>query len=131
MDSERSERMSTWKKWGGRTALFGVMLCLVSGMLAGCSSDGICKETMDAVREKKSQVLALYSDVEKIVKDNSIEVGGEFFEMKTSLLEMSEKVEKKIEDTTEEDGKRALEELKRLEENLQATKKNVESHIAK
>lgn len=113
----------------GRKLCAGVMLCLLFGMLTGCSSDGIKKETMNAVREKKSQVLALYSDVEKLVKEHSINVDENFFKMKESLIDMSEKVEKKVEDTTETDGQRALQELKRLEENLQATKKNVESHI--
>lgn len=122
--------MNMCKKRFGRTVLFGVMLCLLIGMLAGCSSDGIQTETMNAVREKKSQVLALYSDMEKLVKEHSINVDENFYKMKDALIDMSEKVEKKVDDTTEADGQRALQELKRLEENLQAAKKNVESHIA-
>lgn len=122
--------MNKSKKRWGRIAAAGVLLCLLSGMLTGCSSDGIQKETMNAVREKKSQVLALYSDVEKLVKEHSINVDEDFYKMKDALIDMSEKVEKKVEDTTETDGQRALQELKRLEENLQAAKKNVESHIA-
>lgn len=122
--------MNTCKKGFSRTVLFGVMLCLLIGMLAGCSSDGIQTETMNAVREKKSQVLALYSDMEKLVKEHSINVDENFYKMKDALIDMSEKVEKKVDDTTEADGQRALQELKRLEENLQAAKKNVESHIA-
>lgn len=122
--------MNMCKKRFSRTVLFGVMLCLLIGMLAGCSSDGIQTETMNAVREKKSQVLALYSDMEKLVKEHSINVDENFYKMKDALIDMSEKVEKKVDDTTEADGQRALQELKRLEENLQAAKKNVESHIA-
>lgn len=113
-----------------RMAAAGVILCLMLGMLTGCNSDGIKKETMNAVKEKKSQVLALYSDVEKLVKEHSINVDENFYKMKDALIDMSEKVEKKVEDTTEADGQRALQELKRLEDNLQAAKKNVENHIA-
>ena len=51
--------------------------------------------------------------------------------MKDKLTSMSKKVDEKIEDTTEEDAKQAITELKRLETNLQQTKKNVEAHIAK
>lgn len=117
------------KRWD-RIAVAGVLLCLLSGMLTGCGSDAIQTETMNAVREKKSQVLALYSDMEKLVKEHSINVDENFYKMKDALIDMSEKVEKKVDDTTEADGQRALQELKRLEENLQAAKKNVESHIA-
>lgn len=124
------KHMNQRNKWFGRIIPSAVLLCLVLGMLAGCSSDGIKKETMNAVREKKSQVLALYSDVEKLVKEHSINVDETFYSMKDSLVDMSEKVEKMVEDTTEADGQRALEELERLRENLQTTKNNVESHIA-
>lgn len=122
--------MNMCKKGFSRTVLFGVMLCLLIVMSAGCSSDAIQTETMNAVREKKSQVLALYSDMEKLVKEHSINMDENFYKMKDALIDMSEKVEKKVDDTTEADGQRALQELKRLEENLQAAKKNVESHIA-
>lgn len=107
-----------------------LLICLFASVLAGCSSDGIKEETMKAVKEKKSQVLTLYSDVEKLVEEHSMEVDESFRKMKKQLLDMSENVEKKVEETTETDGQRALQELKRLEENLQAAKKNVESHIA-
>lgn len=111
-----------------------VVICLVlgilSGILAGCDGDGITADTLDAVREKKSQVLTLYSDVEKMVQDNSIAVDESFTNMKQQLIDMSDKVDKKIEDTTETDGQNALKELSRLEENLQAAKKSVEDQIA-
>ena len=55
----------------------------------------------------------------------------DFAKMKEKLTSMSKKVDEKIEDTTEEDAKQAITELKRLETNLQQTKKNVEAHIAK
>lgn len=113
-----------------RLVMFCLVLGILSGMLAGCSGDGITDETLNAVREKKSQVLALYSDVEKLVQDNSIAVDESFTNMKQQLIDMSDKVEKKIEDTTETDGQNALKELERLEENLQQAKKSVENQIA-
>lgn len=112
-----------------RSIVVCLLFCLFTGLLSGCSSDGIKEETMKAVKEKKSQVLALYSDVEKLVEEHSMEVDESFRKMKQQLLDMSEKVEKKVEETTEADGQRALQELKRLEDNLQAAKENVESHI--
>ena len=110
----------------------GVLLTIIVLVtMVGCNSDRVTDETMNAVKEKKNQVLALYSDVEKKVKDNNITVDESFTKMKTQLVEMSKKIDEKIEDTTEEDAKRAMEELKRLESNLQTAKKNVESNIAK
>lgn len=113
-----------------RSIVVCLVFCLFVGMFTGCSSDGIKDETMKAVKDKKAQVLSLYSDVEKLVEEHSMEVDESFRKMKQQLLDMSEKVEQKLEETTETDGQRALQELKRLEENLQAAKKNVESHIA-
>lgn len=104
-----------------------LLLCLA---LVGCSTDSITQETKDAVTKKTDEVLALYSDVEKKVNDNSIEVAQSFKDMKQQLVDMSGKVKAKLEDATEQDGKQALEELKRLENNLQEAKKNVEDHIA-
>ena len=114
-----------------RKVVGGLLFGLVLTVLTGCNSDGITDETMKAVQNKKNQVLALYSDVEKIIQDNSITVDESFTKMKEQLVTMSKKVDEKIKDTTEEDAKRAMKELDRLEENLQAAKKNVESHIAK
>ena len=120
----------TKKNWGKK--MVGVLLLgMVIFAMTGCRSDGITEETKTAVQEEKSKVLALYSDVEKMIQDNNINVDESFKAMKEQLVSMSKKVDEKIEDTTEEDAKRAMEELKRLEENLQAAKKNVESHIAK
>ena len=120
----------TKKNWGKK--MVGVLLLgMVLFAMTGCRSDGITEETKTAVQEEKSKVLALYSDVEKMIQDNNINVDESFKAMKEQLVSMSKKVDEKIEDTTEEDAKRAMEELKRLEENLQAAKKNVESHIAK
>ena len=120
----------TKKNWGKK--MVGVLLLgMVIFAMTGCRSDGITEETKVAVQEEKSKVLALYSDVEKMIQDNNINVDESFKAMKEQLVSMSKKVDEKIEDTTEEDAKRAMEELKRLEENLQAAKKNVESHIAK
>ena len=120
----------TKKNWGKK--MVGVLLLgMVLFAMTGCRSDGITEETKVAVQEEKSKVLALYSDVEKMIQDNNINVDESFKAMKEQLVSMSKKVDEKIEDTTEEDAKRAMEELKRLEENLQAAKKNVESHIAK
>lgn len=120
----------TKKNWGKK--MVGVLLLgMVLFAMTGCRSDGITEETKVAVQEEKSKVLALYSDVEKMIQDNNINVDESFKSMKEQLVSMSKKVDEKIEDTTEEDAKRAMEELKRLEENLQAAKKNVESHIAK
>ena len=112
--------------------IVGVLLAtLILVTMVGCNSDRVTEETLNAVKEKKNQVLALYSDVEKKIKDNSITVDESFTKMKEQLVEMSKKVDEKVEDTTEEDAKRAMEELKRLENNLQTAKKNVESNIAK
>lgn len=120
----------TKKNWGKK--MVGVLLLgMVLLAMTGCRSDGITEETKAAVQEEKNKVMALYSDVEKMIQDNNINVDESFKAMKEQLVSMSKKVDEKIEDTTEEDAKRAMEELKRLEENLQAAKKNVESHIAK
>ena len=114
----------TKKNWGKK--MVGVLLLgMVLFAMTGCRSDGITEETKTAVQEEKSKVLALYSDVEKMIQDNNINVDESFKTMKEQLVSMSKKVDEKIEDTTEEDAKRAMEELKRLEENLQAAKKNV------
>ena len=66
-----------------------------------------------------------------MIQKNHIEADADFAKMKEKLTSMSKKVDEKIEDTTEEDAKQAITELKRLETNLQQTKKNVEAHIAK
>lgn len=118
------------KRGRRRLVMFCLVLGMLSGMLAGCSSDGITDETLNAVREKKSQVLTLYSDVEKLVQDNSIAVDESFTNMKQQLIDMSDKVEKEIANTTETDGQNALKELERLEGNLQEAKKSVEEQIA-
>lgn len=99
--------------------------------LCGCASNRVTDQTKDAVKQKKEQVLALYSDVEKKAKENNIAVDESFTNMKGQLTKMSQKIEEKMEDTTEEDAKRAMEELERLENNLKTAKKNVENHIAK
>lgn len=119
------------RRVGRRFVVLCLVLGMLSGMLTGCQGDGITEETLKAVREKKGQVLTLYSDVEKLVQDNSIAVDESFTNMKQQLIDMSDKVEKQIEDTTETDGQNALKELARLEENLQAAKKNVEDQIAR
>ena len=66
-----------------------------------------------------------------MIQKNNIEAHAFFAKIKHNLTSMSNKVDEKIEDTTEEDAKQAITELKRLETNLQQTKKNVEAHIAK
>lgn len=66
-----------------------------------------------------------------MIQKNHIEADADFAKMKDKLTSMSKKVDEKIEDTTEEDAKQAITELKRLETNLQQTKKNVEAHHSK
>lgn len=77
------------------------------------------------MQTKKSQVLSLYKEIETMIQKNHIEADADFAKMKEKLTSMSKKVDEKIEDTTEEDAKQAITELKRLETNLQQTKKNV------
>ena len=96
-------------------------LSLMVVSVTGCQSDSVTEETKKEVQTKKSQV----------IQKNHIEADADFAKMKEKLTSMSKKVDEKIEDTTEEDAKQAITELKRLETNLQQTKKNVEAHIAK
>lgn len=114
------------RRYRGIAVVF--MLCLI---LTACRSDGITSETKDAVTKKTNEVLALYSDVEKVVNENSIEVAQDFKDMKQQLIVMSDNVKSKLEETTEQDGKRALEELEKIKNNLEEAKNNVEKHIAK
>ena len=104
-------------------------LSLMVVSVTGCQSDSVTEETKKEVQTKKSQVLSLYKEIETMIQKNHIE--ADFAKMKDKLTSMSKKVDEKIEDTTEEDAKQAITELKRLETNLQQTKKNVEAHIAK
>lgn len=113
------------KRAGGLT----VLLCLCIGMLAGCGN-GIKKETADAVNSKMSQALQTYSDIEKLVNDNSLKVEKEFTEMKEQLTELSTQVKSEINDTTEEDGQQTLKELDEIISNLQEVKGNLEKMIA-
>ena len=105
-------------------------LSLMVVSVTGCQSDSVTEETKKEVQTKKSQVLSLYKEIETMIQKNHIEADADFAKMK-DLTSMSKKVDEKIEDTTEEDAKQAITELKRLETNLQQTKKNVEAHIAK
>lgn len=114
------------RRYRGTVVVF--ILCLV---LTACSSDGITPETKDAVTKMTNEVLALYSDLEKEVNENSIEVAQDFKDMKQQLIDMSEKVKSKLAETTEQDGKQALEELGKIKSNLEEAKQNVEKHIAK
>lgn len=116
----------TKKNWYLYLSVFVLIL-----VLCGCDSNRVTDQTKDAVKQKKEQILALYSDVEKKAKENNIVIDESFTKMKGQLTKMSQKIEEKIEDTTEEDAKRAIDELERLENNLKTAKKNVENHIAK
>ena len=98
-------------------------LSLMVVSVTGCQSDSVTEETKKEVQTKKSQVLSLYKEIETMIQKNHIEADADFAKMKDKLTS--------IEDTTEEDAKQAITELKRLETNLQQTKKNVEAHIAK
>ena len=69
------------RRVGRRFVVLCLVLGMLSGMLTGCQGDGITEETLKAVREKKGQVLTLYSDVEKLVQDNSIAVDESFTNM--------------------------------------------------
>ena len=106
-------------------------LSLMVVSVTGCQSDSVTEETKKEVQTKKSQVLSLYKEIETMIQKNHIEADADFAKMKEKPTSMSKKVDEKIEDTTEEDAKQAITELKRLETNLQQTKKNVEAHIAK
>ena len=106
-------------------------LSLMVVSVTGCQSDSVTEETKKEVQTKKSQVLSLYKEIETMIQKNHIEADADFAKMKDKLTSMSKKVDEKIEHTTEEDAKQAITELKRLETNLQQTKKNVEAHIAK
>ena len=102
-------------------------LSLMVVSVTGCQSDSVTEETKKEVQTKKSQVLSLYKEIETMIQKNHIEADADFAKMKDKLTSMSKKVDEK----TEEDAKQAITELKRLETNLQQTKKNVEAHIAK
>ena len=113
------------KRAGGLT----ILLCLCIGMLTGCGN-GIKKETVEAVDGKMNQALQTYSDIEKLVRDNSLNVEKEFTEMKEQLTELSTQVKSEINDTTEEDGQQTLKELDEIIANLQEVKGNLEKMIA-
>ena len=101
-------------------------LSLMVVSVTGCQSDSVTEKTKKEVQTKKSQVLSLYKEIETMIQKNHIEADADFAKMKDKLTSMSKKVDEKI-----EDAKQAITELKRLETNLQQTKKNVEAHIAK
>lgn len=121
------------KDGGRKRKLVSLFLCLMLMVVSvtGCQADSVTDETKKKCRTKKSQVLSLYKEIETMIQKNHIEADADFAKMKDKLTSMSKKVDEKIEDTTEEDAKQAITELKRLETNLQQTKKNVEAHIAK
>lgn len=113
------------KKWKRISIILFVCLSL-----AGCRQDGITQETKEAVKNKSNEVMQLYSDVEMVINENSIEVDQSFKDMKQQLVDMHGKVKAKLDEATEEDGKQALEELEKICNNLNEAKKNVEKYIA-
>lgn len=113
--------MKGWKR------IFVLLLVCLS--LAGCRTDGITQETKKAVVDKAEDVMKLYSDVEKVIQENSIEVDQSFKDMKQQLTKMQKNVKEKIDEAEEEDGKQALEELEKIRNNLNEAKRSVEKHI--
>ena len=117
------------KRYGRAIAI----ICVICLILTACQSGGaasISPETKDAVTKKTNEILALYSDVEKAVEENSIVADQSFKDMKQQLIDMSDHVKSKLEETTEQDGQQALTELEKIKNNLEEAKKNVEKHIA-
>lgn len=113
------------KRAGSLFALAGLCICL----LTGCG-DGITDETADAVTRKTNQALEMYSNIEKLVKDNNLKVEKEFTDMKEQLTTMSTQVKSGLADTTEEDGQQALQGLDKIIANLESVKGNLEKSIA-
>lgn len=109
-------------------SVFLLSICLCFVFLTGCG-DGIKEDTKQTVMEKTDEALSLYADLEKLVKDNDLEVEQAFTDMKEQLTNMSESVRKQIEDTTEEDGQKAAEELDKMIANLKAVKEKVEQSL--
>lgn len=108
--------------------VFLLSICLCIGCLTGCG-DSIKDDTKQMVMEKTDEALSLYTDLEKLVKDNGLEVEQAFTDMKKQLTDMSENVRKKVADTTEEDGQKAVEELDKMIANLKAVKEKVEQSL--
>lgn len=108
--------------------VFVLSICLCFAFLTGCG-DGITDDTKQLVMEKTDEALALYSDLEKLVNDNELEVEQAFTDMKKQLTDMSESVKNQIEDTTEEDGQNAAKELEKMIANLKAVKEKVEQSL--
>lgn len=113
---------------GKKIAAAMVVLCLILGTLTGCG-DGIKEETAAAVKEKTSQALELYADIEKTVKEHELTADKAFTDMKEQLTGMSAKVNAEVEKTTEEDGQQTMKELDRIIQNLQEVKEKVEKSI--
>ena len=113
--------MKGWKQ------IFALLLICLS--LAGCRADGITQETKKAVVDKTEDVIKLYSDVKKVIQENSIEVDQSFKDMKQQLAKMQKNVKEKIDEAEEEDGKQALEELEKIRNNLNEAKRSEEKHI--
>lgn len=111
-----------------RRATFLLAICFCVSVLTACG-DGIREETKQAVLEKTDEAMQLYADLESLVAEHGLEVDASFRNMKTQLSEMSEKIKQQIDDTTEEDGKKASDELKKIIENLQEVKDNVERSL--
>ncbi len=109
-------------------SVFVLSICLCFSCLTGCG-DGIKEDTKQLVMEKTDEALSLYADLEKLVKDNGLEVEQAFTDMKKQLTDMSERVRKQVADTTEEDGKKAADELDKMIANLKAVKEKVEQSL--
>lgn len=120
------------KKSRIKYCIYSLLLCLGMVMLSGCGkSDAIQKETSRIVREKANEALALYADIEKLVKDNGLQTESSFSDMKRQLTDMSAVIQKQSEETTEEDGQSAIVELDKIIDNLQTVKESVEESIHK
>lgn len=105
-----------------------LVFALSAVILTGCG-DGIKDETVAKVKDKTSQALELYADIEKIAADHSLVADQSFLDMKTQLTEMSGKVQAGIEETTEEDGQKTIEQLDRIIANLQDVRDSVSASL--
>ncbi len=112
-----------------KTAARLLLISLLAVSLTACG-DGIREETSREVTEKTDQALQLYSDLEKLVSDYSLQTDASFTDMKKQLTDMSVEVKTSIEDATETDGQQTLKELDEIIQNLENVKKKVEDSVA-
>lgn len=113
------------EKAAGQKIISFCLAVFMSAALTACGG-GIREETKQAVRDRTSQALQLYNEIEKTVREKHLTADSVFADVKAQLTDMSEQVQAGLEDATEEDGQETIRELDALLRNLQSVKDGLE-----